>query len=104
MKPEPLRTKGKRRIEMTTAEWIGRLLMPVDTFPTRLREGCGEILQLRQEKEIKSAVEWLKNILRKDLEIQLKAGRKGQSVKLDFALHLIDEAFEDVTQPKANTK
>ncbi len=47
-------------------------------------------------KDIKSAVEWLKEVLKKDLEIQLKAKRKGQAVKLDFALHLIDEAFEDV--------
>ena len=46
-----------------------------------------------EDKAIKSAVEWLKKILKQDLEIQLKAGRKGQAVKLDFALHLIDEAF-----------
>ena len=48
-------------------------------------------------ENLQSAVEWLKEILKKDLEIQLKAKRKGQAVKLDFALHLIDEAFEDVT-------
>ena len=56
---EPMRTTGKRKIEMTTAEWIGRLLMPVSTFPSELKEGCGEILKLREEKEIASAVAWL---------------------------------------------
>ena len=89
---EPMRTKGKRYIEMTTAEWIGRLLMPVNTFPDKLKEGCGEILKLRQEKEIKSAVEWLKAEIRK---------KSHKPNKLWF-LDKIDEAFEDVTDTSGN--
>ncbi len=74
MKPEPLKDK---KVASFDAEYC--------------KEGT-----FFKDKDIKSAVEWFKEELKKDLEIQLKAKRKGQAVKLDFALHLIDEAFEDV--------
>ncbi len=83
MTNEPLRTTGKRRIEMTTAEWIGRLLMPFDDIPSDLREGKGEIFKLRQEKEIISAVEWFIENLREDVN------KSGATI-------LIKEAFSDL--------
>ena len=83
---EPLRTTGKRKIEMTTAEWIGRL---VTAIPPEYKEGYGEILKLREEKEIKSAVEWLKEEIKRD---------KGNTDTFE----IIDKAFEDVLE-KTNT-
>lgn len=58
MKPEPLKTTGKRKIEMSTAEWIGRLVTPISE---KYKKGYGKIITLRKEEEIKSAVEWLKD-------------------------------------------
>ncbi len=89
---EPLRTKGKRKIEMTTAEWIGRLVMPVSTFPKDLREGKGKILQLREEEEIRSAVEWLKEEIGKED----KEAFNCWQIRRDNVLKLIDKAFADL--------
>ena len=91
MKPEPMRTTGKRRIEMTTAEWMGRLLMPFDEIPSNLREGKGEILKLRQEKEIISAVEWLKDQL-----FVLTDNQENMATKFNTVCETINKAFQDV--------
>lgn len=77
---------------MTTAEWIGRLVMPVKTFPSELREGKGEILTLREEKEIRSAVEWLKEKINKDDEEAFNCWQ----LRRDNVLELIDQAFADL--------
>ena len=42
-------TKGKVPLEMTTAEYIGRLVTEV---PFRYKEGCGPTINLRKEKDI----------------------------------------------------
>ena len=97
---EPLRTTGKRYIEMTTAEWVGRLLMPVDTFPSELKEGCGEILRLREEKEIRSAVEWLKEEISKDD----KEAFNCWQLRRDNVLKLIDQAFADLSSQSNENK
>lgn len=89
MKPEPLKDK----------EWWLFHIYNEEAHRIR-KQKKQQVASLKGfvDKDIKSAVEWLKMMLKRDLEIQLKAGRKGQAVKLGFALHLIDEAFEDVTK------
>ena len=42
-------TKGKAPLEMTTAEYIGRL---VTEIPFKLKEGYGPIINLRKEEDI----------------------------------------------------
>ena len=99
MEKEPLRTTGKRYIEMTTAEWIGRLLMPVNTFHSELKEGCGEILKLRQEKEIKSAVEWNEARTENQLRIHWNWLKKRDYKEVaKFLKSIRDKAFEDVVK------
>ena len=93
MKAEPMRTKGKRRIEMTTAEWIGRL---VTEIPFEDRKGCGPIIKIRKEEEIISAVEWAR----------LKAIRlicpekKELHNRLVITVYDLEEAFYDVLKKK----
>ena len=51
---EPL--KNERVLEMTTAEYVGRL---VTVIPFKFKEGTGPIIRFCKEEDIKSAVEWL---------------------------------------------
>lgn len=110
---EPMRTTGKRYIEMSTAEWIGRLVMSI---PEKYTKGYGEILKLREEKEINSAVEWLENrhsiIKDKVLKITLPKDKKEWDEKdAEFIKNIVDitsarwleeikEAFKDTMEEK----
>ncbi len=76
---------------MTTAEWIGRLLMPFDDIPSDLKEGKGEILKLRKEKEIISAVEWLEQEL--NALFQIKGTEMDEQEEIVDKIH---KAFQDV--------
>ncbi len=46
--------------------------------------------------DVITEIEETEAILKKDLEIQLKNKRKGASVKLDFALQLLNDLKEDL--------
>lgn len=82
---EPL--KNKRTIEMTTAEYVGRL---VTDIPYELKKGCGPVLKLHKEEDIKSAVEWLKE------KINNQSTTRGEAYIV--LMKLIEEAFEDVIE------
>ncbi len=96
--PEPL--KPKKKLKMSTAEYVGRLVTEVP-----FKEGHGKIIEFYKTEDIKSAVEYLKEDTLKLIHDIKKNGTKSDKISClnSFyaeTLNNINKAFADVLEPK----